>query len=99
LRSNDSRRVGSGDAASGVDAAEALVLGEALAGNADLFVTGDAALLRLGAIGERGIVSPRRFWEVLRAGAVEPVTARSVPRPKPAPPRFEAARAASSPSP
>ena len=50
-----------------VDAADALVLGEALAGHADLFVTGDAALLRLAAIGVLYIVSPRRFWEVLRA--------------------------------
>lgn len=51
-----------------VDAADALVLGEALASHADLFVTGDAALLRLAAIGALKIVSPRRFWEVLRAG-------------------------------
>jgi putative PIN family toxin of toxin-antitoxin system len=51
-----------------VDAADAIVLGEALASHADLFVTGDAALLRLTAIGALRIVSPRRFWEVLRAG-------------------------------
>lgn len=51
-----------------VDAADALVLGEALAGQADLFVTGDAALQRLAAVGALRIVSPRRFWEVLRAG-------------------------------
>lgn len=51
-----------------VDAADALVLGEALASNADLFVTGDAALLRLASIGALKIVSPRQFWEVLRAG-------------------------------
>lgn len=51
-----------------VDAADAFVLGEALAGHADLFVTGDAALLRLAIIGALKIVSPRRFWEVLRAG-------------------------------
>ena len=51
-----------------VDAADALVLGEAVAGNADLFVTGDAALLRLATVGALEIVSPRRFWEVLRAG-------------------------------
>jgi putative PIN family toxin of toxin-antitoxin system len=52
-----------------VDAADALVLGEALAGHANLFVTGDAALLRLAAIGALKIVSPRQFWEVLRAGS------------------------------
>jgi putative PIN family toxin of toxin-antitoxin system len=33
-----------------VDAADAIVLGEALASHVDLFVTGDAALLRLAAI-------------------------------------------------
>ena len=53
-----------------VDAADALVLGEALASRADLFVTGDAALLRLAAIGPLKIVSPRQFWDVLRAGSV-----------------------------
>jgi uncharacterized protein len=50
-----------------VDAADALVLGEAIASHADLFVTGDAALLRLAALGALKIVSPRRFWDVLRA--------------------------------
>ena len=53
-----------------VDAADAIVLGEAIAGHADLFVTGDAALLRLVAVGALEIVSPRRFWEILRAGTV-----------------------------
>ena len=53
-----------------IDAAGAVVLGEALAGHADLFVTGDAALLRLAAVGGLKIASPRQFWEVLRAGAV-----------------------------
>jgi putative PIN family toxin of toxin-antitoxin system len=51
-----------------VDAADALVLGEAIASHADLFVTGDAALLRLVVVDALKIVSPRRFWEVLRAG-------------------------------
>lgn len=51
-----------------VDADDALVLGEALGGQAESFVTGDAALLRLAAIGALKIVSPRQFWEVLRAG-------------------------------
>lgn len=50
-----------------VDAADALVLGEALASHAALFVTGDAALLHLAEIGTLKIVSPRGFWEVLRA--------------------------------
>jgi uncharacterized protein len=53
-----------------VDAADAIVLGEALASHADVFVTGDSALLRLAAIGTLKIVSPRRLWEVLRAGTV-----------------------------
>jgi predicted nucleic acid-binding protein len=52
-----------------VDADDALVLGEALAGQADTFVTGDAAFLRLAAVGTLKIVSPRQFWEVLRAGS------------------------------
>jgi putative PIN family toxin of toxin-antitoxin system len=51
-----------------VDAADARVLGEALTGQADIFITGDAALLRLAAVGTLKIVSPRRFWDVLRAG-------------------------------
>ena len=51
-----------------VDPADALVLGEALAGQAEAFVTGDAALLQLAAVGALKIVSPRQFWEVLRAG-------------------------------
>ena len=49
-----------------VDAADALVLGEALAGQAETFVTGDAALLQLAAVGALKIVSPRQFWEILR---------------------------------
>ncbi len=48
-----------------VDADDALVLGEARSGQAELFVTGDAALLKLGAVDGLEIVSPRRFWEVL----------------------------------
>jgi putative PIN family toxin of toxin-antitoxin system len=50
-----------------VDAADALVLGEALVGQAEAFVTGDAALLRLAAAGALKIVSPRQFWEILSA--------------------------------
>jgi len=49
-----------------IDAADALVLGEALAGQADLFVTGDAALLRFATAGTLKILSPRQFWETLR---------------------------------
>lgn len=50
------------------DPDDARVLGEALAGQAELFVTGDAVLLRLGAVGALRIVSPRQFWESLHAG-------------------------------
>jgi putative PIN family toxin of toxin-antitoxin system len=48
------------------DPADARVLGEALAGNAALFVTGDAALLKLRAIENLEIVSPRGFWEKMK---------------------------------
>jgi putative PIN family toxin of toxin-antitoxin system len=51
-----------------VDPDDARVLGEALAGHAELFVTGDAALLKLATIGELRIVSPRQFWETLHVG-------------------------------
>lgn len=49
-----------------IDAADALVVGEALAGQAELFVTGDAALLRLAAAVSLKVLSPRQFWETLR---------------------------------
>jgi putative PIN family toxin of toxin-antitoxin system len=48
-----------------VDPDDALVLGEAIAARADVFVTGDAALLKLGSIGKLEVVTPRRFWEML----------------------------------
>jgi len=50
-----------------VDPDDALVLGEAIAAHAEVFVTGDAALLKLGAIEKLEIVAPRRFWEMLHA--------------------------------
>jgi len=50
-----------------VDADDALVLAEALAGQAEMFVTGDAALLKLAAIESLKLVSPRQFWEALQA--------------------------------
>jgi uncharacterized protein len=53
-----------------VAAADARVLGEAMAGRAETFVTGDAALLRLATVGGLRIVSPRRLWDDLRAGNV-----------------------------
>ena len=48
-----------------VDDDDARVLGEATHGGADLFVTGDAALLKLGRVDRLPIVSPRQFWELL----------------------------------
>jgi putative PIN family toxin of toxin-antitoxin system len=48
------------------DPADARVLGEALAAKAALFVTGDAALLALGAVEDMEIVSPRGFWERMK---------------------------------
>jgi uncharacterized protein len=50
-----------------VDSDDALVLAEALAGQAELFVTGDAALLKLAALEGLNLVSPRQFWEALHA--------------------------------
>jgi predicted nucleic acid-binding protein len=52
-----------------VDPDDALVLGEARAGAADVFVTGDAAVLAIPAIGGMKILSPRRFWDQLHSGA------------------------------
>jgi len=48
------------------DPADARVLGEALAAKAALFVTGDAALLKLGTVENMEIVSPRGFWEKMK---------------------------------
>ena len=50
----------------GIEAAR--ILGEALASRADVFVTGDAAPLRLRMVEEMKIVSPRGLWEMLQAG-------------------------------
>ena len=51
-----------------LDPQDARVLGEALAARVELFATGDAALLKLRAIEEIKIVSPRQFWEILHSG-------------------------------
>ncbi len=48
-----------------VDPDDALVLGEAIAARAEVFVTGDATLLKLGAVERLAIAAPRRFWEML----------------------------------
>ena len=49
-----------------VDRGDALVLGQALSARADVIVTGDAALLKLGAVQGTKIVSPRGLWDMLR---------------------------------
>ncbi len=50
------------------DADDALVLGEARSGQAEMFVTGDATLLKLETVEGFRVVSPRQFWEALHAG-------------------------------
>jgi uncharacterized protein len=50
-----------------VDEDDRLVLGEALAGKADVFVTGDAALVKLKTVMSMRIVTPRQLWELLRS--------------------------------
>lgn len=50
-----------------VDDDDRIVLGEALAGAADAFVTGDMTLLALGRVREMRVLSPRQLWEELRA--------------------------------
>ncbi|GMR18403.1 MAG: putative toxin-antitoxin system toxin component, PIN family [Gammaproteobacteria bacterium] len=41
------------------------IVASALAGNANVFVTGDKALLQLESIEHLPIISPRKFWEML----------------------------------
>ena len=53
-------------AAAAVDADNAVVLGDAAEGHAEVFVTGDAKVLGLGQYGDLRIVSPRAFWEMLQ---------------------------------
>jgi len=48
------------------DTDDILILSTALNGNAELFVTGDKELLGLGKIKSMRIVSPRKFWEILK---------------------------------
>jgi putative PIN family toxin of toxin-antitoxin system len=42
------------------------VLGEALAGQSEIFVTGDAAVAALKVLGPMRILTPRQLWEALR---------------------------------
>lgn len=50
----------------GVDAGDARVLGDAAAGSADVFVTGDRALQAIGKRAPVPVLSPRQFWMLLR---------------------------------
>ena len=52
-----------------VDDDDARILGQAIAGAADIFVTGDAAIQRLAKIERMRILSPRAFWNSLRSRA------------------------------
>ncbi len=50
-----------------VDDDDALVLGEAIAGQAEVFVTGDSVIQRLAEISQMKILSPRGFWDYLHS--------------------------------
>ncbi len=50
------------------DLADRVVLAEAVAGGAEVLVTGDADLLSVAAGAPLPIVAPRAFWELLKAG-------------------------------
>jgi putative PIN family toxin of toxin-antitoxin system len=50
------------------DAADRLIVAEAIAGGAEVLVTGDGDLLSVAAGAPLPIVAPRAFWELLRAG-------------------------------
>ena len=52
--------------AAAIDNDDAIVLGNAVVGHAEVFVTGDAKVLRLGRHGDLRILSPRAFWELLQ---------------------------------
>ena len=43
------------------------IVASALAGKAEVFVTGDKALLELGGVDQLPVTSPREFWEILSA--------------------------------
>ncbi|MGH8242886.1 MAG: putative toxin-antitoxin system toxin component, PIN family [Steroidobacteraceae bacterium] len=51
-----------------LDSADGAILAEAIAGKADVLVTGDRDLLQVSARVPIKILSPRGFWELLRSG-------------------------------
>lgn len=54
------------------DRADAWVLASAVAGEADVLVTGDQDLLVLGARAPLPVLDPRGFWNLARGSAAEP---------------------------
>jgi len=55
-----------------IPAADRALLSAALHGQAETFVTGDAELAELRRIGSMAVVSPRAFWELVKAGGMPP---------------------------
>jgi putative PIN family toxin of toxin-antitoxin system len=51
-----------------LDLQDRMVLAEAVLGRADVLVTGDQAVLRVGGNTGIKVLSPRGFWELLRSG-------------------------------
>lgn len=49
------------------DKDDVTILSSAVNGEADIFVTGDEELLKLGEVEKLEIISPRKFWERLKA--------------------------------
>ena len=52
----------------GLDAGDAQVLADAVAGEAEVLATGDRELLALGPRAPLPVLSPRQVWELLRRG-------------------------------
>lgn len=50
-----------------VDPDDARILGDALAGQGDIFVTGEGAIGRLGKLAQMRVLSPRGSWEYRRS--------------------------------
>ena len=48
------------------DEDDKLILGEAIAGRSEVFITGDAVVIALGELGTMRILTPRQLWEKLR---------------------------------
>ena len=55
-----------------IDPDDRWIVAAALAGNADLLVTGDRELVDAGPAGDVRIITPRDFWELLRTAGERP---------------------------